>query len=53
MELDLNSSLPFNLDFTLCCGQAFRWINLNDWWYGVIEGKVLKIKQKKLQINFS
>jgi N-glycosylase/DNA lyase len=45
MKMQLSPSCPFNLDLTLCCGQVFRWSKQNEWWYGVVEGKVLKIRQ--------
>ena len=28
MRLDV----PFDLDFSLCCGQVFRWKKIDDWW---------------------
>ncbi len=34
----------FNLDFTLSCGQVFRWKE-NDWWEGVAGGAVIRVKQ--------
>ncbi|MEM3700662.1 MAG: DNA glycosylase [Candidatus Bathyarchaeia archaeon] len=45
MKIWLNPSCLFNLDVTLCCGQAFRWDKHSGWWYGVVGGKVLKIRQ--------
>jgi len=46
MQIPLDqSTTPFNLDHTLLCGQSFRWEKLDGWWYGVIEGKVVKVKQ--------
>jgi len=38
-------SNDLNLDFTLDCGQVFRWVKKEDWWVGVVEGTVIKIKQ--------
>jgi len=35
----------FNLDFTLSCGQVFRW-EKNDWWTGVIKEKPIRAKQE-------
>ncbi len=29
------------------CGQSFRWQPINDWYYGVVEGRQLKIRQEK------
>jgi N-glycosylase/DNA lyase len=46
MEIPLNQSTTlFNLEHTLNCGQLFRWKKLRGWWYGVVEGKVIKVKQ--------
>jgi len=36
----------FNLMHTLECGQSFRWRQFNDWYYGVVNGKFLKIRQE-------
>jgi len=35
----------FNLDYSLSCGQVFRW-EKNDWWTGVINGEVVRANQK-------
>lgn len=48
----LGSSCPFNLDLTLCCGQAFRWEKQGDWWYGVVRGRVVKIRQSGGELEF-
>jgi len=46
MEIQLDrSTVPFSLEHTLRCGQLFRWEKLGDWWYGVVEDKVVKIRQ--------
>ena len=29
------------------CGQSFRWQPINSWYYGVVEGRQLKIRQEK------
>jgi N-glycosylase/DNA lyase len=41
MRLDVS----FDLDFSLCCGQVFRWKKTGDWWYGVVGNNVCKIRQ--------
>jgi N-glycosylase/DNA lyase len=41
MRLDV----PFDLDFSLCCGQIFRFRKIGDWWYGVAAENVFKIRQ--------
>jgi N-glycosylase/DNA lyase len=40
------------LDLTLCCGQAFRWEKLGDWWYGVVRGQVVKVRQSGRELQF-
>jgi len=46
MEIQLDrSTVPFSLEHTLRCGQLFRWEKLGDWWYDVVEEKVVKIRQ--------
>ena len=45
-------SYPFNLDTTLCCGQVFRWEKKDEWWYGVVGSKVLKIRQVNSELDF-
>jgi len=46
MEFMLHSvATPFNLDYTLDCGQVLRWGKRGGWWYGVVDGNVMKIRQ--------
>jgi N-glycosylase/DNA lyase len=52
MKIWLTASCPFNLNFTLCCGQAFRWNKQGEWWYGVVEEKVFKIRQTDDEVEF-
>ncbi|MDI6691344.1 MAG: DNA glycosylase [Candidatus Bathyarchaeota archaeon] len=52
MKIWLNPSCPFDLDVTLCCGQVFRWDKHGEWWYGVVEGKVLKLRQIGNELEF-
>jgi N-glycosylase/DNA lyase len=52
MRIQLDSSTPFNLDVTLCCGQAFRWDNRAEWWYGVIGERVFKVCQAGTNLEF-
>jgi N-glycosylase/DNA lyase len=35
----------FDLDFTLSCGQVFRWEKGN-WWKGVVQGAIIRAKQE-------
>lgn len=52
MSIQLNKSEPFDLDATLCCGQTFRWEKHGDWWYSVVKGKILKIRQTNNRLVF-
>ena len=52
MEIQLSNFYPFNLDFTLGCGQAFRWKKHGEWWYGVVKEKVSKICQIGNKLEF-
>lgn len=36
---------PFDLEYTLESGQVFRWEHRAEWWYGVLDGGVLKVRQ--------
>jgi N-glycosylase/DNA lyase len=36
----------FNLTHTLECGQSFRWKRVDDWYYGVVDGRFLSIRQE-------
>ncbi|MCL5877109.1 MAG: 8-oxoguanine DNA glycosylase [Candidatus Bathyarchaeota archaeon] len=42
----------FDLDFSLCCGQVFRWRRIAGWWYGVVGDKVIKIRQCGSELEF-
>lgn len=53
MELRLDeSTTPFSLDYTLSCGQTFRWEKMDDWWYGVVDRNVVKIRQRDDKLLF-
>jgi N-glycosylase/DNA lyase len=49
----LRLTVPFNLDATLCCGQVFRWERRGEWWLGVVEGRVVKVRQCGCELEFS
>jgi len=51
IKLDLVKT-PFNLDYTLACGQAFRWEKLKGWWRGVLGETVVKIRQNGEALHF-
>jgi N-glycosylase/DNA lyase len=48
MRLDV----PFDLDFTLCCGQVFRWKKTDGWWYSVVGDRAFKIRQCGAELEF-
>jgi len=48
MRLDVS----FDLDFSLCCGQVFRWKKIGEWWYGVVGENVFKIRQRGAELEF-
>src|SRR5208283_672732 len=48
MQLDV----AFDLDFSLCCGQVFRWKKIGEWWYGVVGENVFKIRQCGSELEF-
>lgn len=48
MQLDI----AFDLDFSLCCGQVFRWRKEGNWWFGVVEDKIIKIRQSGCRLEF-
>lgn len=52
MKIQLKPSCFFSLDFTLDCGQAFRWDKHGEWWYGVVREKVFKIRQISNTLEF-
>ncbi len=46
LKIPLNQLVtPFSLEHTLRCGQSFRWRKLGDWWCGVVDEKIVKIRQ--------
>jgi len=46
MKITLSQTTrPFNLDYTLQCGQVFRWEKRDDWWHGVVAGRAIKVRQ--------
>jgi N-glycosylase/DNA lyase len=48
----MHLTVAFDLDFSLCCGQVFRWQKTGDTWYGVIGETVLKIRQVGNELEF-
>jgi N-glycosylase/DNA lyase len=53
-SLTLRPDQPFDLDATLACGQVFRWDRTADgWWYGVVSGRVIKIRQDGERLTYA
>jgi len=51
--INLSPNQQFSLDRTLGCGQVFRWDQTDDgWWYGVVGGRVIRIRQEGRQIIY-
>jgi N-glycosylase/DNA lyase len=48
----LRLDVAFDLDFSLCCGQVFRWRKVDGWWYGVVGENVFKIRQCGAELQF-
>jgi N-glycosylase/DNA lyase len=46
LEFTIGPVSPFSLDYTLGSGQVFRWEHRGEWWYGVLPGGVLKVRQE-------
>ena len=52
--LTLRPDQVFSLDATLGCGQVFRWDRTREgWWYGVVENRVIKIRQDGNTLAFT
>lgn len=43
---------PFDLDLSLCCGQVFKWVQIDNWWYGIIGDNPIKIRQLNKELEF-
>ncbi len=44
---------PLNLDATLSCGQLFRWKKQEDTWEGVVDGKLITLRQDGGKLYFT
>ena len=52
-SIHLQPDEPFSLDQSLACGQVFRWDRTESgWWYGVVDGKAMKIRQDRMKLTF-
>ena len=51
-QMYLPAQQPFKLELGWLRPQAFRWIEREDWYYGVVNGNVIKIRQFEDGIEF-
>jgi N-glycosylase/DNA lyase len=51
IKLDLDTT-PFNIDFTLRCGQVFRWQKEFNTWRGIINESLIEITQRHNNLTF-
>jgi N-glycosylase/DNA lyase len=52
MRIRLGPKELLNLDFTLSCGQVFRWDKHDEWWYGVVRDRAFKMRQLGDELRF-
>lgn len=46
MEFTVPLDTPFSLEYTLESGQLFRWERMGEWWFGIVSGSGLKVRQE-------
>ena len=51
--LRLRKDQPCDLGLSLSCGQAFRWEQRGDWWEGVVDGQVWRLRQEGDRIEYA
>jgi N-glycosylase/DNA lyase len=52
-SLQIRDNCPFDLNHTVACGQAPRWEQIGDWWYGIVVDSVIKTRQIGDTLYFS
>ena len=48
--MQIQNTTDFSLKYTLESGQSFRWNRIDDAYYGVVEGRILKISQEGITL---
>ena len=48
----LREGQPCDLGLSLFCGQAFRWEQRGDWWEGVVEGEIWRLREQGDRIEY-
>ena len=51
-QMHIRHLSDFNLKYTLESGQSFRWNRVDDAYYGVVEGQILRIQQSEGYFNY-
>ncbi|HUK93168.1 MAG TPA: DNA glycosylase [Methanomicrobiales archaeon] len=51
--LRLRDDQPLDLSLTLSCGQAFRWVQRDGWWEGVVGESLWKVRQEGDRLSYS
>ncbi|MDD1660656.1 MAG: 8-oxoguanine DNA glycosylase [Methanomicrobiales archaeon] len=51
--LRLREGQPCDLALSLSCGQAFRWEQRGEWWEGVVESEVWRLRQEGDRIEYA
>ena len=46
MEFTVPLNSPFSLEYTLESGQLFRWERKGEWWFGIVSGSGIKVRQE-------
>ena len=49
--MQIQNVTDFSLKYTLESGQSFRWNRIGDAYYGVVEGRILKISQQGITLH--
>jgi N-glycosylase/DNA lyase len=51
-RISLSPDQPFSLDWTLGCGQVFRWEKTEEWWQGIVGTERICIRQNSRFLQF-
>ncbi|HEV2225254.1 MAG TPA: DNA glycosylase [Nitrososphaerales archaeon] len=46
MEFNVPLDTPFSLEYTIESGQLFRWERMGEWWFGIVAGSGIKVRQE-------
>jgi N-glycosylase/DNA lyase len=51
-SISLEEGQAFSLWHTLSCGQVFRWDYAEGWWQGVVEDRIIRIRQEDTLLKY-